>query len=65
MEKPAYQQRVIDEKIELDDKRAKLQAFLGSDKLAALPEAEQFRLRTQYSVMSLYSDILAARIATF
>lgn len=65
MEKPAYQQRVIDEKIELDDKRAKLQAFLGSDKLAALPEAEQFRLKMQCTVMCMYSDILAARIAAF
>ena len=60
-----HQLRVMDERRELDEKRAKLQEFLKSELFKTLDEAEQFRLKMQCSVMCLYSDILTARIAAF
>jgi hypothetical protein len=54
--------RVVDEAIELDDKRAKLLAFFKSDTYRDLDQAERNILRIQYSVMTVYSDILHQRI---
>lgn len=60
-----HQQRVVDEKTELDDNRAKLNGFFGSVIFAGLPEDEQSRLWLQIEVMDDYSRILGARIAAF
>lgn len=61
-----FQQRVIDEKIELDEKLVKLKRFLGgSTMVSSLPEEEQARLRIQVLVMTIYSDTLGARIKEF
>jgi len=61
-----FQQRVIDEKIELDEKLVKLKWFLGgSTVVSSLPEEEQARLRIQVLVMTIYSDTLGARIKEF
>jgi hypothetical protein len=62
-----YQQRVVQEKANLDEKIAKLNAFLGQDGFPArVPdEAERSRLTSQFSVMSEYSRILGERIANF
>jgi hypothetical protein len=61
-----HQQRVVDEKTELDKKARALSQFIGhSDIFAALDSAEQERLREQNDVMWLYSEILGARIAAF
>jgi len=61
-----FQQRVIDEKIELDEKLVKLKRFLGgSIMVSSLPEEEQARLRIQVLVMTIYSDTLGARIKAF
>lgn len=60
-----HQQRVIDEKTDLDDRRARLAAFIGTDTHCGLPEAERARLRLQLGVMALYSEILEDRIAAF
>lgn len=58
-----HQQRVVDEKADLDDRRQKLQAFLLADPRAvAMDEAEKSRMERQYAAMSLYSDVLAERI---
>ena len=54
--------RVVDEAIELDDKRAKLLAFFKSETYRDLGQAERNILRIQYSVMTVYSDILHQRI---
>lgn len=61
----AYQQRVIDEKADLDAKREKLVAFTHSDAFAALPFLEQERMNTQAHLMTAYSGVLADRIAAF
>ena len=60
-----YQQRVLDEKKELDSKIDKLGEFIGSDEFVSVPMAEQVRLKQQRTVMNQYSDILAARIDGF
>lgn len=60
-----HQQRVIDEKAELDEKLTKLVAFFGNPLWATLPIAEQERLSRQSEVMRQYSNILEERIAAF
>jgi hypothetical protein len=60
-----HQQRVVDEKAELDSKLEKLRAFLPSPIFAKLDEDERKRLFTQANIMSDYSEILGERIAAF
>ncbi len=60
-----FQQRVVDEKNELDAKREKLGAFKNTNFFARLPWQEQERLNTQGHVMTMYSAVLGARIAAF
>lgn len=61
-----HQQRVVDERAELEDRRLKLVAFIGSDRhWAAVPEAEQDRLIRQHAVMAELIDILDERIEAF
>lgn len=63
---PPHQQRVLDEKAELDDRLSKLTTFIESSPIfAQLPIDEQERLRAQAAVMTDYSRILASRIAAF
>ena len=66
MEMQLHQQRVIDEKAELDEKLVKLGAFISSSSVfLSLPEDEQLRLKTQAMHMSSYSKVLGERIAAF
>jgi hypothetical protein len=60
-----HQERVVTEKAELDDKRAKLDIFLGTKFFAGLDIAERERLHRQADIMSAYSDVLGERIAAF
>lgn len=60
-----HQERVIQEKLELDEKRNKLQAFIDGDVFKTIDGTEQLRLRQQIWVMGLYSQILGERIAAF
>ena len=60
-----YQERVSQEKEELDSKLSRLSTFIKSDEFASVPMAEQVRLKQQRTVMKQYSDILAARIDGF
>ena len=61
----AFQQRVIDEKTELDEKREKLGQFIGGDIFNGLPQEEQERLDRQAALMRDYSAVLGERIAAF
>jgi hypothetical protein len=61
----SFQKRVIEEKADLDEKRRKLLAFSTTDAFRRLDQAEKDRLRTQHSVMGVYSEILHQRIAAF
>lgn len=62
-----HQQRVVDEKRELDDKLQKLTSFISSEKFTTIvqDEAERGRLVCQEETMKDYSAILAERIAAF
>jgi len=60
-----YQERVAQEKKELDEKLAKLDAFGRTDLFASLPADERGRLNRQHSAMEEYSRILGERIAAF
>jgi hypothetical protein len=60
-----HQQRVVDEKTELDEKLKKLDAFGRTELFASLPADEQGRLNRQHSVMEQYSAVLGERIAAF
>lgn len=61
-----HQQRVVDEKTELDTKATALSKFIGESTIfPALDAAEQERLKEQCELMWEYSEILGARIAAF
>lgn len=60
-----HQQRVVDEKSDLDLKRDKLTEFLKGDFSKTLPADEQERLNRQLGIMEMYSDVLAERIVYF
>jgi uncharacterized protein len=63
----AYQERVVAEKQELDEKLAKLKTFVFGDgkTFGTLNLQERDRLERQYDAMKAYSDILSERIAAF
>ena len=66
MELQPHQQRVVDEKAELDKKADALSEFIGRSPIFdTLDAAEQERLKEQNDVMWQYSEILGARIAAF
>lgn len=65
-----HQQRVVDEKAELDEKIARLSAFIESFSapfsiFGGLLEPERQRLYAQHRAMVTYSTILGERIAAF
>lgn len=60
-----HQQRVIDEKTDLDEKLEKLNSFSQSDIFALLPEDEKERLARQSKIMDRYSVVLGERISAF
>lgn len=60
-----YQERVVCEKKELDEKLEKLCPFIDSDIFNKLEEGDKTLLIEQQAVMSSYSNILANRIDRF
>ncbi len=60
-----YQQRVVDEKSELDEKCRKLSAFFASSQYPLLNEDEKERLCLQWKIMGDYSGVLGERIKAF
>lgn len=60
-----HQQRVLDEKAELDERLSKLVGFFSTSIFHAIPESEQIRLESQAAVMRKYSVILGERIVNF
>lgn len=65
MELQPYQQRVVDECDDLEDKANKLQDFILSAKFSSVPEDEQGRLVLQRNLMDAYVAVLKQRIAAF
>ncbi len=62
---PDYQQRVIDEKTELDAKRERLEAFFKTQTYQALDYPARALLHRQLEAMTEYSKILGERIDSF
>jgi len=61
-----HQQRVVDEKAELETKLVALSRFISiGGVFETLDPAEKVRLRAQRNAMNEYHDILAERIAAF
>ena len=60
-----HQQRVVDEKNELDERLAKLSEFGKGELFESLPPSEQGRLNRQHSIMEDLSTVLGERIAAF
>lgn len=60
-----HQNRVIDEKLELDGKLSRLKGFILSDVFSNLPDDEKSRLIRQAAIMGKYSDVLGERIVAF
>ena len=62
-----WQERVIQEKKELDEKIDKLKKFLGEkvEKVFNVDETERLRLEVQLTIMESYSNILKARITSW
>lgn len=57
-----HQQRVIEEKEQLDDKLAKLSNFIDSDIITKVSKEEVTLLQAQLVCMKGYSDILKQRV---
>lgn len=60
-----HQQRVVDEKVSLDDKILKLKAFMDSDASNVLSLTEEDDLEEQLRHMEKYSKVLERRISRF
>jgi len=60
-----HQERVVNEKFDLDEKLSKLTKFLNSELFTSLAADERSRLRRQQIAMQDYSNILGERIAAF
>lgn len=60
-----YQERVIVERVELDDKLSRLRAFMTTESFRGLSQESRDRLVRQERVMTEYSAILKERIAAF
>ena len=60
-----HEQRVVDEKVELDTRLEKLRAFFTTPIFQELDYHDQWLLKLQENVMSDYSEILETRIARF
>ena len=67
MDLQPHQQRVVDEKTELDEKLTKLRAFCSQSGgiFDSLPTEEKQRLTEQEGHMAAYSDVLRRRIDAF
>lgn len=61
----AYEQRLVDEKKELDGNHTNLIEFMEGDVYRALPTEEQGLLIVQLTAMNAYSEILERIIELF
>ena len=60
-----YEQRVMDEKAELDARLERLRAFISGETFSALDGLQRDLMARQAAYMSAYSQTLGERIATF
>lgn len=60
-----WQERVIQEKKELDEKIEKLKKFIKNAPEKIATETEMLRLEVQFTIMQSYSNILDVRIKSW
>ena len=60
-----YQQRVVEEKAELDKKLSRLEAFMNSISFIEIDAQDAHLLREQWRCMTDYSNCLSLRIERF
>ena len=60
-----WQQRVVDEKKNLDVRLDALDEFINTGKSAELDPMERFRLSSQRYHMAAYSEVLRQRVEAF
>jgi len=60
-----YQLQMLVEKKALDEKLAKLNAFIDGPDFWQVPEGERRRMINQSEIMRQYSEVLGARIEAF
>ena len=60
-----HQQRVVEERAELEDKLGKLQTFILSERFVSVPDDEQGRMVLQHHIMNALALVLEQRIAAF
>lgn len=60
-----YQERVVEEKKELDSKLKRLMVFIRGPIFQTIDAEEQERLTRQSKLMDMYSGVLAERISEF
>jgi len=60
-----FQERVTEEKMELDEKLGRLTRFIESDNFKNVLLFERRRLQRQECIMSLYAAVLTERIDAF
>lgn len=64
-ERPAYQQRVLEESADLAARLNRLRAYAQAPAFDTLDAAEQERLSRQEGIMTQYLGVLSERIAAF
>lgn len=62
---PDWQQRVRDERAELDTRTEKLSEFIEGEQYLALPRADRHLLARQFGCMIAYRSVLDERIKRF
>lgn len=60
-----YQQRVVDELADLNERRRLLSKFILSDTFTKVPNIERILLTEQQDAMTMYSTVLTNRIHYF
>lgn len=60
-----FQERVVEEKKQLDEKIEKLNTFLDHVEISSIPQDEWERLTRQQALMLSYSQVLGERIEHF
>jgi hypothetical protein len=65
MKMEPWQERVIQEKKELDEKIEKLKNFIKNAPEKIATETEMLRLEVQFTIMQSYSNILDVRIKSW
>lgn len=61
----AFQERVVEEKRELDEKLTALCEFIKSEQFRTLSADEHGRMNVQQALMAYYSQVLGDRIEAF